>query len=90
MNKPATHSSLNPPHRPLMPPAERQQFTLLRPSEVASLLGLSVITIRRRIQDGSLPHTRLNKRLYVRLSAVKAYVERHSTVLWTPPANDQE
>lgn len=73
--------------RPLLVPATalsrlpRSGFSgLLVLREVAKVLNVSVVTVRRRIRDGSLPALRIKGRLYVRPEELRAYVERHAEV----------
>jgi excisionase family DNA binding protein len=57
---------------------------LLRLKEVAKLLGVSEITIRRRVREGSLPHIRIKGQVYFRPHEVKAYIDRHAEPTWEP------
>jgi excisionase family DNA binding protein len=57
---------------------------LLRLKEVAKLLGVSEITIRRRVREGSLPHIRIKGQVYFRPHEVKAYIDRHAEPTWKP------
>ncbi len=53
---------------------------LLALREVAAMLGISVVTARRRIHSGALPAHRIEGRLYVKPEELRAYVERHAEV----------
>jgi excisionase family DNA binding protein len=59
-----------------------QGLQLLRLKEVAKLLGVSEITIRRRVREGSLPHIRIKGQVYFRPHEVKAYIDRHAEPTW--------
>jgi excisionase family DNA binding protein len=61
-----------------------QALQLLRLKEVAKLLGVSEITIRRRVREGSLPHIRIKGQVYFRTHEVKAYIDRHAEPTWEP------
>jgi excisionase family DNA binding protein len=72
------------------PPATGQTFALqslrvLKLREVAQLLGVSTVTVRRRVRDGSLPSVRIKGRLYFHPHEVKAFLAKHTTPLWEPP-----
>ena len=43
--------------------------------DVANAIGLSTRTLRRRVEDGSLPAVRIKNRLYVKPEEVRAFVE---------------
>ena len=61
-----------------LPRAGMSGLLVLR--EVAKVLGVSVVTVRRRVRDGSLPAHRIKGRLYVKPEELRAYVERHAEV----------
>lgn len=50
---------------------------LLKLSVVARQLGVSTITVRRRVRDGSLAHVRIRDRLYFTEADVQAFVARN-------------
>ena len=50
---------------------------LLKPGDVARLLGISVVTVRRRIREGALAYVRIAGRLYVRPQDLEAFIARH-------------
>lgn len=54
---------------------------LLRPAEVAQILGLSRATVYRLIADGEFPTVHVGKRKATRIedASVDAYVQRHRT-----------
>lgn len=54
---------------------------LVKLRDVANLLGVSMITVRRRVRDGSLPHLRIKGRLYFRPAEVHAFIEAHRGAL---------
>jgi excisionase family DNA binding protein len=60
------------------------KLQLLRLKQVAQLLGISEITIRRRVREGSLPHIRIKGQVYFRPHEVKAYIDRHAEPTWEP------
>ncbi len=45
--------------------------------EAAVSIGVSPRTLRRRVEDGSLPAVRIKGRLYVKPEELRAFVERH-------------
>lgn len=49
----------------------------LKLDDVAQILGVSVITVRRRIGEGALGHVRIAGRLYVRPQDLEAFVARY-------------
>lgn len=65
------------PALPSFPPAPRRPEQLLKLAEVAKMLGLSAVTVRRRVRDGSLPHLRIKSRLYFHPSEVHMFLEAH-------------
>lgn len=50
---------------------------LIKLSVVAKLLGVSAVTIRRRVADGSLRPIRSQGRLYFEPREVRAFITRH-------------
>jgi hypothetical protein len=40
-------------------------------------LGVSAVTVRRRVRDGSLSHIRIMNRLYFRPNELHEFVEAH-------------
>jgi excisionase family DNA binding protein len=63
-----------------MSPAKN--FRLIRPHliqvrEAGLILGVSVVTIRRRVRSGALPHVRIAGRLYFRPDELHRYIEAH-------------
>lgn len=48
---------------------------LLKLVDVAAILNVSKITVRRRVADGSLPHVRIKGRLYFKLDDIKRFIE---------------
>ena len=50
---------------------------LLKVSAVAKLLGVSDITVRRRVHDGSLAHFQIRGRLYFSEADVRAFMARN-------------
>lgn len=59
------------------PRPTKHELAILKLSDVAARLGLSAMTIRRRVKDGSLPHIRMKGRLYFRPHEVQAFLEAH-------------
>ena len=57
--------------------APRPQSRLLKIGDAAAFLGVSQVTIRRRVRDRSLPHVRIKNRLYFKSNELHAYVEAH-------------
>jgi excisionase family DNA binding protein len=53
------------------------QTRLIQIKEAAVILGVSAVTVRRRVRDGSLPHIRIRGRLYFRRNELHAYIEVH-------------
>lgn len=51
--------------------------SLVKLSHVAKRLGVSSITVRRRVTDGSLPHIRIKGRLYFHTQDIEAFIARH-------------
>jgi excisionase family DNA binding protein len=58
-------------------PSSAAHARLIQIKEAAAILGVSLVTVRRLVRDGSLPHIRINGRLYFRLNELYAYVEAH-------------
>ena len=50
---------------------------VLKIGPASSILGVSRVTIRRRVADGTLPHLRIKGRLYFKKSDLHAYIEAH-------------
>jgi|SRR6516162_2392907 len=50
---------------------------LLKIGQAAKFLGCSPITVRRRVNDGSLPHYRIRGRLLFDQRDLHLYLERH-------------
>ena len=50
---------------------------LIQIREAAAILGVSLVTVRRRVRDGSLPHVRIKGRLYFRANELHAFIEAH-------------
>ena len=53
------------------------QVRLIQMKEAASILGVSAVTVRRRVRDGSLPHIRIRGRLYFKPNELHAFIEAH-------------
>ena len=54
------------------------QFTrLVQMTAAAAILGVSPVTVRRRVRDGSLPHIRIKNRLYFKPTELHAFIEAH-------------
>jgi excisionase family DNA binding protein len=49
--------------------------------QAATMLGVSPVTVRRRVHDRSLPHIRINSRLYFKMNELQAYIEKHRGAL---------
>jgi excisionase family DNA binding protein len=62
-----------------------QSLRLLKLRDVANVLSISTVTVRRRVRDGSLPAVRIKGRLYFHPHEVKAFLAKHATPLWEPP-----
>jgi excisionase family DNA binding protein len=50
---------------------------LIQITEAAAILGVSLVTVRRRVRDGSLPHIRIKGRLYFKPNELNAFIEAH-------------
>ena len=50
---------------------------LIKLSQAARLLGVSAVTIRRRVADGSLTPVRSKGRLYFEPAELRAFITRH-------------
>lgn len=48
---------------------------LLKLGNVAAILNVSAVTVRRRVADGSLPHIRIKGRLYFKLEDIKRFID---------------
>jgi excisionase family DNA binding protein len=48
---------------------------LLKVRDAAALLGMSTITVRRRVRDSTLPHFRIKGQIYFKLSEINAFLE---------------
>jgi excisionase family DNA binding protein len=48
---------------------------LLRVREVAAILNMSPITVRRRVRDNVLPHFRIKGQLYFKLNEIRAFIQ---------------
>lgn len=66
--------------------SEARGAKLLRVRDVAVLLGVSVITVRRRVKANTLPHFRISGQIYFKMSEINAFVEIHrgANLQWTP------
>jgi excisionase family DNA binding protein len=53
------------------------QTHLIQMKEAASILGVSAVTVRRRVRNGSLPHIRISGRLYFKPNELHAFIEAH-------------
>ena len=67
---------------PPLPPAHRpgtstSAIRLLTIGEASVILGVSGVTVRRRVRSGALPHIRISSRLYFKLAKLNAFVEAH-------------
>ncbi len=62
------------PQRPFTPRAA-VPAPLLKLVDVAAILNVSKITVRRRVADSSLPHVRIKGRLYFKLEDIKRFIE---------------
>ena len=60
-----------------IPPPEVSQTRLMQLREAAVTLGVSAVTVRRRVRDGSLSHIRIMNRLYFRPNELHEFVEAH-------------
>jgi excisionase family DNA binding protein len=58
-------------------PTKAPQAHLIQIKEAASILGVSAVTVRRRVRDGSLPHIRIRARLYFKPNELHAFIEAH-------------
>lgn len=45
--------------------------------EAAAVLGVSAVTVRRRVRSGALPHIRISTRLYFKLTELNTFIEAH-------------
>lgn len=63
----------------------RQSFASI--DEVATYLGISPVTIRRRIRGGKLPATRIGKQIRIKWSDVEALIAGGKII---PDSNDQQ
>jgi excisionase family DNA binding protein len=50
---------------------------LIKIGAAAAILGVSAVTVRRRVADGSLPHIPISGRLYFKKSELHRYIEAH-------------
>jgi excisionase family DNA binding protein len=50
---------------------------LVQMTAAAAILGVSPVTVRRRVRDGSLPHIRIKGRLYFKPTELQAFIEAH-------------
>jgi excisionase family DNA binding protein len=53
---------------------------LVQIKEAAKVLGVSLVTVRRRVRTG-LPHIRIGGRLYFKMNELHAYIEAHRGAL---------
>lgn len=60
-----------------IPPTKAPQTHLIQMKEAASIMGVSAVTVRRRVRDGSLPHIRIRGRLYFKPNELHAFIEAH-------------
>lgn len=54
---------------------KREIASLLKVRDAAALLGMSTITVRRRVRDSTLPHFRIRGQIYFRLNELNAFIE---------------
>ncbi|EKM99100.1 MULTISPECIES: helix-turn-helix domain-containing protein [unclassified Acidocella] len=57
--------------------ADRPVEGLIKLAAAAKLLGVSAVTIRRRVADGSLTPVRINGRLYFEPAELRVFIARH-------------
>ncbi len=50
---------------------------LIKIRAAAAILGVSAVTVRRRVADGSLPHVRMKGQLYFKKSELRLFIEAH-------------
>lgn len=55
--------------------AQNTEPMLIKIKDAAVLLGISEWQVRRLIEAGELPSTRISNRLYLPLAAIKGYVD---------------
>nr|WP_295738837.1 helix-turn-helix domain-containing protein [uncultured Acidocella sp.] len=60
--------------------ADRPLEKLIKLSAAAGILGVSAVTIRRRVADGSLTPVRINERLYFEPAELRAYIAQHRKI----------
>lgn len=65
--------------------ASVQALRVLKLREVAKLLDISTVTVRRRVRDGSLAAVRVKGRLYFHPHEIKAFLMKNAEVLWDAP-----
>lgn len=56
---------------------EKVKAPLLKVRDAAALLGMSTITVRRRVRDSTLPHFRIRGQIYFKLNELNAFIESH-------------
>ena len=61
-----------------------QALRLLKLREVARLLSVSTVTVRRRVKDGTLPAISVKGRLYFQPHEIKIFLMKNAVVLWMP------
>lgn len=57
--------------------ADRPIEGLIKLSKAAAILGVSAVTIRRRVADGSLTPVRSHGRLYFEPAELRTFIARH-------------
>lgn len=62
------------------PAADRPVERLIKLSVAAGILGVSAVTIRRRVADGSLTPVRVNGRLDFEPGELRAFIALHREV----------
>lgn len=60
--------------------ADRPLEKLIKLTSAAAILGVSAVTVRRRVADGSLTPVRINERLYFEPAELRAFIARHREV----------
>lgn len=53
-------------------------------AEAARILAISVDTVRRLVQSGKLPHTRIGSSIRLRRTDLDEFVANNTTTQWAP------
>ncbi|ROR91145.1 helix-turn-helix domain-containing protein [Nocardioides aurantiacus] len=66
--------------RPQGPPAELGDFEWLTPDQVGQRLGITGTSVRFRAARGTIPHTRVGKRIWIRADHLEVWINARKDI----------